>query len=65
MEALGDCLRIELRPSGARAGVAYYAGLDTDMTARAFATRAAERANAGPHHRAAAERNRLTCASST
>jgi NAD(P)-dependent dehydrogenase (short-subunit alcohol dehydrogenase family) len=53
VEALGDCLRIELAPSGARAGVAYYAELDTDMTARAFATRAAARTPLGGHgHRA-------------
>jgi NAD(P)-dependent dehydrogenase (short-subunit alcohol dehydrogenase family) len=41
VEALGDSLRIELQPSGARVGVAYYAELDTDMTARGFATKAA------------------------
>ena len=34
VEALGNTLRIELRPSGARVGVAYFAELDTDMTAR-------------------------------
>src|SRR5581483_10336847 len=34
VDALGDSLRIELRPSGARVGVAYYAELATDMTAR-------------------------------
>jgi NAD(P)-dependent dehydrogenase (short-subunit alcohol dehydrogenase family) len=43
VESLGDSLRIELRPSGARVGVAYFAELDTDMTARGFATKAAER----------------------
>jgi NAD(P)-dependent dehydrogenase (short-subunit alcohol dehydrogenase family) len=43
VESLGDSLRIELRPTGARAGVAYYAELDTDMTSRGFATRAASR----------------------
>ena len=32
VESLGDSLRIELQPSGARVGVAYYAELDTDMT---------------------------------
>src|ERR1700742_4099567 len=41
VESLGDSLRIELRPSGARVGVAYYAELDTDMTTRGFATKAA------------------------
>ena len=34
VEALGNSLRIELRPSGARVGVAYFAELDTDMTTR-------------------------------
>ena len=43
VEALGDSLRLELGPSGARVGVAYYAELDTDMTSRGFATKAAER----------------------
>jgi NAD(P)-dependent dehydrogenase (short-subunit alcohol dehydrogenase family) len=47
VESLGDSLRIELRPSGARVGVAYFAELDTDMTARGFATRAAGRMPAG------------------
>lgn len=41
VEALGNTLRIELRPSGARVGVAYFAELDTDMTRRGFDTRAA------------------------
>ena len=43
VEALGNTLRIELRPSGARAGVAYFAELDTDMTTRGFGTEAARR----------------------
>ena len=43
VEALGDTLRIELRSSGARVGVAYFAALDTDMTRRGFGTRAAAR----------------------
>ncbi len=47
VESLGDSLRIELRPSGARVGVAYYAELDTDMTARGFATKAAARTPLG------------------
>ncbi|HKP92157.1 MAG TPA: SDR family NAD(P)-dependent oxidoreductase [Thermoleophilaceae bacterium] len=38
VEALADCLRVELRPTGARVGVAYFAELDTDMTSRGFAT---------------------------
>jgi NAD(P)-dependent dehydrogenase (short-subunit alcohol dehydrogenase family) len=52
VEALGDTLRIELRPSGARVGVAYFAELDTDMTSRGFSTRAAHsllRARPGNH----------------
>ena len=43
VEAIGDCLRIELAPSGARVGVAYFAELDTDMTSRGFDTEAAAR----------------------
>jgi NAD(P)-dependent dehydrogenase (short-subunit alcohol dehydrogenase family) len=43
VESLGDSLRIELRPTGARVGVAYYAELDTDMTSRGFDTKAASR----------------------
>jgi NAD(P)-dependent dehydrogenase (short-subunit alcohol dehydrogenase family) len=41
VEALADSLRIELRSSGARVGVAYFAELDTDMTSRGFGTQAA------------------------
>jgi NAD(P)-dependent dehydrogenase (short-subunit alcohol dehydrogenase family) len=41
-EALGNTLRGELRASGAKVGVAYFAELDTDMTRRGFATRAAD-----------------------
>jgi NAD(P)-dependent dehydrogenase (short-subunit alcohol dehydrogenase family) len=41
VESLGDSLRIELQPTGAHVGVAYYSELDTDMTSRGFATRAA------------------------
>lgn len=41
VEAMGNTLRAELRPYGARAGVAYFAELDTDMTRRGFGTRAA------------------------
>ncbi|MDX6671454.1 MAG: hypothetical protein QOI91_1817 [Solirubrobacteraceae bacterium] len=49
VESLGDSLRIELRPSGARVGVAYFAELDTDMTSRGFATEAAARMPLGGH----------------
>jgi NAD(P)-dependent dehydrogenase (short-subunit alcohol dehydrogenase family) len=41
VEALGDTLRIELASSGARVGVAYFGELETDMTSRGFATKAA------------------------
>ena len=51
VESLGDSLRIELAPSGARVGVAYYAELDTDMTSRGFATKAAELSPLGGHGR--------------
>jgi NAD(P)-dependent dehydrogenase (short-subunit alcohol dehydrogenase family) len=55
VEALGNTLRIELRPYGARVGVAYFAELDTDMTRRGFATAAAERIDrrGGPFTRVA------------
>jgi NAD(P)-dependent dehydrogenase (short-subunit alcohol dehydrogenase family) len=41
VEALGNTLRGELRASGARVGVGYFAEIDTDMTARGFGTQAA------------------------
>lgn len=41
VEALGNTFRQELRPSGARIGVAYFSELDTDMTSRGFGTEAA------------------------
>lgn len=41
VEALGNTLRIELKPSGARVGVGYFAEIDTDMTRRGFGTEAA------------------------
>lgn len=41
VEALGNSLRIELRPSGAKVGIAYFGEIDTDMTSRGFGTRAA------------------------
>lgn len=47
VEALGNTLRQELRPSGARVGVAYFAELETDMTRRGFDTEAARRILAG------------------
>jgi len=42
VEALGNTLRSELRPTGAKVGVAYFAELDTDMTHRGFGTKAAK-----------------------
>lgn len=41
VEAMGNSLRSELQESGAKAGVAYFAELDTDMTHRGFDTKAA------------------------
>lgn len=41
VEALGNTLRIELKPTGAKVGVAYFAEIDTDMTSRGFGTKAA------------------------
>jgi len=43
VEALGNTLRIELRPTGARVGVGYFAEIDTDMTSRGFGTEAANK----------------------
>jgi len=43
VEALADTLRIELAPSGARVGVAYFAELDTDMVRQGLGTAAAKR----------------------
>jgi NAD(P)-dependent dehydrogenase (short-subunit alcohol dehydrogenase family) len=48
VEALGDSLRSEIFESGARVGVAYFAELDTDMTSRGFATKAAASLARGP-----------------
>ncbi len=47
VEALGNTLRGELKPTGARVGVAYFAELDTDMTSRGFATAAAAQLTGG------------------
>jgi NAD(P)-dependent dehydrogenase (short-subunit alcohol dehydrogenase family) len=46
VEALGNTLRAEVRPSGARVGVGYFAELDTDMTSRGFGTEAASKLSA-------------------
>ncbi|WP_106850622.1 SDR family NAD(P)-dependent oxidoreductase [Blastococcus sp. Marseille-P5729] len=47
VEALGNTLRAELKSTGAKAGVAYFAELDTDMTTRGFATEAARSLTGG------------------
>jgi NAD(P)-dependent dehydrogenase (short-subunit alcohol dehydrogenase family) len=47
VEALGDTFRVELRPTGARVGVAYFSEIDTDMTSRGFGTEAAARLTSG------------------
>jgi NAD(P)-dependent dehydrogenase (short-subunit alcohol dehydrogenase family) len=47
VEAIGDCVRVELLPTGARVGVAYFAEIDTDMTARGMKTEAASRLGHG------------------
>jgi NAD(P)-dependent dehydrogenase (short-subunit alcohol dehydrogenase family) len=49
VEALGNTLRGELQPYGARVGVAYYAELKTDMTSRGFNTEAARSSGLGGH----------------
>ncbi|MFE3542114.1 SDR family NAD(P)-dependent oxidoreductase [Nocardia sp. NPDC059177] len=41
IEALGNTLRGELRASGAKVGISYFAEIDTDMTRRGFGTAAA------------------------
>jgi NAD(P)-dependent dehydrogenase (short-subunit alcohol dehydrogenase family) len=47
VEALGNTLRSELRGSGARVGVGYFAELDTEMTSKGFGTQAAAKLTAG------------------
>jgi NAD(P)-dependent dehydrogenase (short-subunit alcohol dehydrogenase family) len=53
VEALGNTLRSELRGSGAKVGVAYFAELDTDMTSRGFGTEAAGKVSAAKFTRVA------------
>jgi NAD(P)-dependent dehydrogenase (short-subunit alcohol dehydrogenase family) len=54
VEALGHSLSAELRPVGARVGVAYFAELDTEMTSRGFGTAAsAKLVGRNPFHRTA------------
>lgn len=47
VEALGNTLHAELHGTGARAGVAYFAEIDTEMTSRGFGTEAAARLTGG------------------
>lgn len=47
VEAIGNTFRQEVKPSGAKVGVAYYSELDTDMTSRGFATEAGTRLTGG------------------
>jgi NAD(P)-dependent dehydrogenase (short-subunit alcohol dehydrogenase family) len=47
VEALGNTLRIELKPYGAKVGVGYFAEIDTDMTTRGFDTAAADKLTTG------------------
>jgi NAD(P)-dependent dehydrogenase (short-subunit alcohol dehydrogenase family) len=42
VEALGNTLRVELRPSAARVGVAYFGVIDTEMVSRSMQTRTAQ-----------------------
>ena len=55
IEALADRMRIEIRPTGARVGVAYFGEIDTDMVRRGMQTVAASRfsGNNGPFTTAA------------
>jgi NAD(P)-dependent dehydrogenase (short-subunit alcohol dehydrogenase family) len=48
VEALGNTLQVELRPSGARAGVGYFGFIDTDMVSRGMQTRTAQRMQRRP-----------------
>lgn len=47
VEAIGNTLRQEIKPSGAKVGVAYYSELETDMTSRGFATTAGKKLTGG------------------
>lgn len=47
VEAIGNTLRQEIKPSGAKVGVAYYSELETDMTSRGFATQAGKKLTGG------------------
>ena len=47
VEALGNTLRQELKPTGAKVGVAYFAEIDTDMTSRGFGSEAGKMLTGG------------------
>jgi NAD(P)-dependent dehydrogenase (short-subunit alcohol dehydrogenase family) len=47
VEALSDCLRAELAPSGVRVGCAYFGFLDTDMVRAGYAQPSSQIANSG------------------
>ena len=47
MHASGTTLRQEIAHTGAKVGIAYFAGLDTDTTSRGFDTAAAREALGG------------------
>ena len=53
VEALGNTLRAEVKCTGAKVGVAYFAELDTDMTSRGFGTEAAKLVPAARRQRVA------------
>ena len=44
VEAFGDALRLELSPTGAKVGVAYFSFIDTDMVRKSFARPSVKRA---------------------
>ena len=47
VEAIGNTLRQEVKPFGAKVGVAYYSELATEMTSRGFSTEAGTRLTGG------------------
>jgi NAD(P)-dependent dehydrogenase (short-subunit alcohol dehydrogenase family) len=49
VEALADSMRIEVRPTGARVGVAYFGEIDTDMVRRGLQTAAALKFSGNGH----------------
>ena len=47
VEAIGNTFRQEIKPTGAKVGVAYYSELATDMTSRGFDTVAGKKLTGG------------------